>query len=66
MKSPTGTFAIGEVIMGSDSGATIVLDSRDEMATADPKYSEAVTFETAGDDILDFTETNPFGLAGNL
>ena len=66
LKSPTGTFAIGEVIMGSDSGATIVLDSRDEMATADPKYSEAITFETAGDDILDFTETNPFGLAGNL
>ena len=52
--------------MGSNSGATIVLDSRDEMATADPKYSEAVTFETAGDDILDFSETNPFGLAGNL
>ena len=66
LKSPTATFVIGETIMGSDSGATIVLDSRDEMATADPKYSEAVTFETAGDHILDFTETNPFGLAGNL
>ncbi len=66
LKSPTATFVIGETIMGSDSGATIVLDSRDEMATADPKYSEAVTFETAGDDILDFSETNPFGLAGNL
>ncbi len=66
LKSPTATFVIGETIMGSDSGATIVLDNRDEMATADPKYSEAVTFETAGDDILDFTETNPFGLAGNL
>ncbi len=66
LKSPTATFSIGEVIMGSNSGATIVLDSRDEMATADPKYSEAVTFETAGDDILDFSETNPFGLAGNL
>ena len=66
LKSPTGTFTIGESIVGSESGATIVLDSRDEMATADPKYSEAVTFETAGDDIMDFSEGNPFGIAGNL
>ena len=66
LKSPTGTFLIGESIVGSESGATIVLDSRDEMATADPKYSEAVTFETQGDDILDFSEGNPFGIAGNL
>ena len=66
LKTPTGTFSIGETIVGSESGATIVLDSRDEMATADPKYSEAVTFETQGDDILDFSEGNPFGIAGNL
>ena len=66
LKSPTGSFSIGESIVGSESGATIVLDSYNEMATADPKYSEAVTFETAADDILDFSETNPFGIAGNL
>ena len=66
LKSPTASFAVGEIIMGSTSGATIVLDSRDEMATADTKYSEAVTFETAADDILDFSEGNPFGIAGNL
>ena len=66
LKSPTATFTVGEVIMGSESGATIVLDSRDEQATADPKYSESVTFETQADDILDFSEGNPFGIAGNL
>ena len=66
LKSPTGTFTVGEVIVGSESGATIVLDSRDEQATADPKYSESVTFETQADDILDFSEGNPFGIAGNL
>ena len=66
LKSPTGTFLIGESIVGSESGASIVLDSRDEQATADPKYSESVTFESLGDDILDFSEGNPFGLAGNL
>ena len=62
LKSPTATFAIGETIMGSDSGATMVLDNRDEMATTDTKYSDSVTFENLGDDILDFSETNPFGV----
>jgi hypothetical protein len=62
LKTPTGSFLIGELIVGSESGAQIVLDNRDEMATADPKYSESVTFESIGDDIIDFSETNPFGL----
>ena len=62
LKTPTGSFAIGELIVGSESGAQIVLDNRDEQATADPKYSESVTFENFGDDIIDFSEGNPFGL----
>jgi len=62
LKTPTGTFAIGELIVGTESGAQIVLDNRDEQATADPKYSESVTFENLGDDIIDFSEGNPFGL----
>ena len=62
LKTPTGTFAIGELIVGSESGAQIVLDNRDEQATADPKYSESITFESLGDDIIDFSEGNPFGL----
>lgn len=62
LKSPTGTFSIGETIMGSTSGATIVLDNRDEMASTDTKYYENVAFEEFADDILDFTETNPFGV----
>ena len=62
LKTPTGSFLIGELIVGSESGAQIVLDNRDEQATADPKYSESVTFESLGDDIIDFSEGNPFGL----
>ena len=62
LKTPTATFAIGELIVGSESGAQIVLDSRNEQATADPKYSESVTFESLGDDIIDFSEGNPFGM----
>ena len=62
LKTPTGSFAIGELIVGSESGAQIVLDNRNEQATADPKYSESVTFENFGDDIIDFSESNPFGM----
>ena len=62
LKTPTGSFLVGELIVGSESGAQIVLDSRNEQATADPKYSESVTFENFGDDIIDFSEGNPFGL----
>ena len=62
LKSPTATFSIGEQIIGSESGATMVLDNRDEMATTDTKYSDSVTFENLGDDLLDFSETNPFGV----
>ena len=62
LKTPTGSFLVGELIVGSESGAQIVLDNRDEQATADPKYSESVTFENFGDDIIDFSEGNPFGL----
>ena len=66
LKSSTGAFQVGESIVGSESGCTIILDNKDEQATADPKYSESVTFESIGDDIIDFSEGNPFGLAGNL
>ena len=62
LKSPTGSFVVGELIMGATSGATIVLDNKNEQATADPKYSESVTFESLGDDIIDFSESNPFGM----
>ena len=49
--------------MGSTSGATIILESRNEMASTDTKYYENVAFEDLADDIIDFTETNPFGVA---
>ena len=63
LKSPTASFNIGETIMGSNPGATIILESRNEMASTDTKYYENVEFEELADDIIDFTETNPFGVA---
>ena len=62
LKSPTKDFALGENIVGDTSGATISLASYNAMQSTDTKYYENVTFEEFADDILDFTETNPFGV----
>ena len=62
LKNPTKTFALGEEIIGDDSGAIITLNSYNEMESTDTKYYENVTIEEYADDILDFTETNPFGV----
>lgn len=62
LKNPTKTFSLGENIVGDISGAIISLDSYNEMQSTDTKYYENVTFEELADDILDFTETNPFGV----
>lgn len=62
LKSPTEDFQIGELLVGTTSGATITIHSYDAMATTDTKYSESVTFETFADDIIDFSEGNPFGI----
>ena len=57
----TGSFTVGEVITGSTSGATyeyqIVADTN-----AEDGFAENTPIQSAGDDIIDFTETNPFGM----
>ena len=62
LKSPTEDFQIGELLVGNTSGASITIHSYDAMKTTDTKYSESVTFETLADDIIDFSEGNPFGI----
>jgi len=62
LKSPTEDFQIGELLVGNTSGASITIHSYDAMATTDTKYSDSVTFETLADDIIDFSEGNPFGI----
>ena len=62
LKSPTDDFQIGELLVGNTSGASITIHSYDAMKTTDTKYSESVTFETLADDIIDFSEGNPFGI----
>ena len=56
----TGTFIIGESITGQDSGAvyTLKTDTTDDLVTP---FADNDNIETEADNILDFTERNPFG-----
>jgi len=64
LRSPTGEFSLGEIATGQESGFTINISSFDELDIKDP-YAQNSEFESFGDEILDFTETNPFGVIGN-
>ena len=56
---PIGFFP-GEMVVGTESGASWMVQVYSHDDTYD-KYTENDEFETLGDNLLDFTETNPFG-----
>ena len=56
----SGTFYPGELITGAKSGAEYEINVSAANTTAD-KYKQNETIETEADNILDFTESNPFG-----
>ena len=58
----TGTFSYGERILGSKSGANYELSIPGTASTTTDKYSQNEDFEFDADLILDFTESNPFGV----
>lgn len=53
-------FLPGETIVGEESGATWAVQIYTQDNVYD-KYTENDQFESLADDIIDFTETNPFG-----
>ena len=57
----TGSFSIGENIVGSTSGASHGLRIIDTNPTNDG-FSDNFDIETSADSIIDFTEQNPFGI----
>ena len=59
--SISGTFVIGEKIVGQTSLASHALRIVDEEPT-DDGYADNFNIETEADKILDFTEQNPFGI----
>jgi len=56
----SGTFYPGEIITGAKSGASYVVRVSAANTTID-KYSQNDQLEFEADNILDFTESNPFG-----
>jgi len=55
-----GTFVASDVITGADSNATYGVDFI-ESTQFDDKYDKGESIESEADNILDFTESNPFG-----
>jgi len=60
ISNSTGDFVMGENITGNESGAVYQLKIEQTDNTVD-EYPSNLEIENAADDILDFTETNPFG-----
>ena len=58
--APDGKFFPGETIIGETSGARYVTNNYVQDDTYD-KYTENDEFETLGDSLIDFSESNPFG-----
>ena len=58
--SVDGTFTIGETLLGNVSAASRVLRLR-SVEPDNVEFAENYVIETEADDILDFSEQNPFG-----
>ena len=57
----TGTFYEGERLVGSKSGATYETSTTGAASTTTDKYQQNDDIEFDADQILDFSESNPFG-----
>ena len=57
----SGTFLVGESIVGGTSGASYILRVSDK-EPIDDGYADNFEIETEADSILDFSEQNPFGI----
>ena len=56
----SGTFLVGEILVGSRSGAEHKIIFIDTEPT-DDGYADNFNIEVEADEILDFSEQNPFG-----
>ena len=56
-----GTFGAGEVIIGQSSGATYTIRTVNTDDLVDP-FADNDVIESNADDIIDFSQTNPFGM----
>ena len=57
----SGTFNVSEYLKGETSGALWSPESYNTLNNTNSTYDQNSTFETLDDDIIDWTEGNPFG-----
>tara|TARA_Y100001970_G_scaffold284976_1_gene403524 strand:- start:2349 stop:3473 length:1125 start_codon:yes stop_codon:yes gene_type:complete len=62
----TGTFTTAEVIKGQTSGALWSPESYDTLNNSNSSYDQNRAIEDDADNIVDWTEGNPFGEFGNF
>jgi len=62
----TGNLVDGEFVVGSESNASWRIDSFDSIDDANSEYDDNKYIEQEGNQLLDFSEVNPFGEYGNI
>tara|TARA_R100001082_G_C4363320_1_gene160480 strand:- start:365 stop:1249 length:885 start_codon:yes stop_codon:yes gene_type:complete len=62
----TGTFATGESLTGDSSSAVWVVSTFDTLQDTNSEYDDNREIEDAADNIIDWSEGNPFGEFGNF
>lgn len=61
LSSITGVFNPGEIILGQESGASYKIQNETDDVNPDP-YPQNGEFNEESRDLIDFSETNPFGM----
>lgn len=61
----SGGFRVGETITGNDSTAVWTTYNYNTLNNVNDEFDNNWTIETQADDIIDFTQSNPFGEYGN-
>ena len=66
VQNRTGTFAANESLTGNNSGAVWVVSTFDTLQNTNSEYDANRQIEDAADNIVDWSEGNPFGEFGNF
>ena len=61
-----GTFSANESLTGDSSGAVWVVSTFDTLQNTNSEYDANREIEDAADNLIDWTEGNPFGEFGNF
>ena len=62
----SGTFQIPETLTGGTSSASWTTASYNTINNTNSEYDQNADYEIGDNDIIDFSETNPFGSVGSL